>query len=53
MFEWYPGIPILDDTKEEAPYIINEYELNVENVANNDDENGQREDENERVLNII
>ena len=45
MFEWAPGIPILDDTKEEAPYMIDEYELEVEDVAINNDDKEQEADE--------
>ena len=41
MFEWAPGIPILDETQEEELDIINEYELDVEDVAIRDDDNGQ------------
>ena len=41
IFEWVSGIPILDDTQEEAPDIIDEGELDVEDVAINDDDNGQ------------
>ena len=32
MFEWAPGIPIFNETQEEAPYMIDKYELNVEEV---------------------
>ena len=41
MFEWAPRIPILDQTQEEAPYMIDEDELDVEDVEINDDNNGQ------------
>ena len=34
-----PGIPILDDTQEESPYMIHEDELDVEDVSVNDDDN--------------
>ena len=38
----YPMLElILDETQEEAPDIINEYELEVEDVANNDGDNVQ------------
>ena len=40
MFEWAPGIFILDVTQEEALDIIYEYELDVEDVTINDDDNG-------------
>ena len=53
MFEWTPVIPILYETQEEAQDIIDEYELDIEDVAIHDDDNGQEEDEDERVLNII
>ena len=51
--EWAPGIPILDHIQEEGPYIINEDELDVEDVAINNDDNGQEEYEDEQDLNII
>ena len=53
MFEQAPGIPILYETQEEEPDMIDEDELDVEYVAINDDNNGQKEDEYERGLNII
>ena len=53
MFEWAPEIPIWDETQEEAPYIIDKDELDVEEVAINDNDNWQKEDEDERGLNII
>ena len=40
-FEWAQGITILDETQEEAPYIIVEDELDVEDVETNDDDNGK------------
>ena len=53
MFEWAPGIPILYETQEEAPNMINEYELNVQDVSINDDYNRQDEYGDEQGLNII
>ena len=53
MFEWAPGIPILDETQEEEPDMIDEYELDVEDVSINDDDNGQEQDEDEQGLKII
>ena len=50
-FEWVPGIPILYETQEEVPYVINEYEIDVEDVGINDDDNGQEEYEDEQGLN--
>ena len=47
------GIPVLYETQEESPNIIDEDELDVEEVSANDDDNGQEEDEDERCLNII
>ena len=41
MFEWAPGIPILYNTQEKAPDMINEDELEVEDFAINDNNNGQ------------
>ena len=52
MFEWAPGIPILYDTQEETPYIIDGDELDVENVAIDNYDNGPEEDEDEQGLNI-
>ena len=45
-FEWATGIPIpiLDGTQVEAPYMIDEDKLDVEDVSINDDDNGQEED---------
>ena len=53
MFEWATGIPVLDETQEEAPDMIYEYELYVEDVVINNDDNGQEEDWYEHNLNII
>ena len=53
MFEWAPVIPILDETLEEAPDMINEDELDVEDVEIHYDDKGQEEDEYEKGLNII
>ena len=53
MFEWVPGIPILDQTQEEVPDMIDEDELDVQYVAMNYDDNGQEEYEYERGFNII
>ena len=52
MFEWAPGIPILDETQEEEPDMIDGYELDVVDVSINDDDNGQEQDEDERGLKI-
>ena len=41
IFEWDPGIPIRDNTREEAPVIINEDDMDFEDVAINDNYNGQ------------
>ena len=41
MFEWELGILILDKTQEEAPDMINENELDVEDVEINDEDNGK------------
>ena len=48
MFEWAPGIPILYETQEESPDMINEDELDVEDVVINDDNNGQEQDKDDR-----
>ena len=48
-----PGIPILDDTQEESPYMIHEDELDIEDVSVNDDDNWQEEDEDEQGFNTI
>ena len=53
MFEWASGIPVLYETQEESPNIIDEDELDVEEVSANDNDNGQEEDEDDRCLNII
>ena len=53
MFDWVPVIPILDDTLEEAPDIINEYKQDVEDVAINDYDHEQEEDEDEQGFNNI
>ena len=53
MFEWAPGIPILDQTQEEVPDMIDEDELDVQYVAMNYDDNGQEEYEYEIGFNII
>ena len=47
------GIPILYETQEEAPDIINEDELDVEYVAINYDDNVQEEYEDKQGLNTI
>ena len=52
MFEWAPSIPILDETQKEAPYMIDEDEMDVEDAKINDYDNGQEEDEDEQGLNI-
>ena len=52
-FEWVPGIPILDETQQQAPYIIDEDELKVEDFAINDDGYVQEEDQDEKGLRII
>ena len=39
MFEWTSGVPILNQTQEEAPYMIDEDELDVEDIYINDDDN--------------
>ena len=44
MFEWEPGIPILDETQEESPYMIDEDELYFEEVSINDDDHVQEEE---------
>ena len=48
-----PGTPISDETQEEAPYIINEDELDVADIAINDDDNVQEEYEDDQYFNII
>ena len=53
IFEWAPGTPISDETQEEAPYIINEDELYVADIAINNDDNVQEEYEDDKYLNII
>ena len=53
MFEWAPDIPKFDETHEEASYMIDEDELDVEDVAINDDDNGKEEYGDTRGLNII
>ena len=53
MFEWAPVIPILDETLEEAPDMINEDELDVEDVEIHFDDKGHEVDEYEKGLNII
>ena len=53
MFEWAPGIPILDETQEESPYIFDEDELDVKYGAIIDDDNEQEEDEYWWGFNII
>ena len=53
MFEWAPVIPILDETQEETLDMIDEDGLEVEDVEINDYDNGQGEDKDKRVLNII
>ena len=37
-FEWAPGIPILDETQEEAQDTIDENELDVKEIVINDDD---------------
>ena len=46
-------IPILDETQEEVPDMIDEYELDVEYISINDDDNGQEEDYYDQGLDII
>ena len=41
MFEWAPGTPILYETQEESPYMIDEDELDVKHIEINDYDNGQ------------
>ena len=41
MFEWAPGKPVLYETQEEAPDMINEDEFYFEDVSINDDYNGK------------
>ena len=41
MFECAPGIHILDETQEESPHMINEDEMEVQDVAIINDDNGQ------------
>ena len=53
MFEWATGIPILYETQEEVPDIIDEDELDFEDVKVNDDDAGQEEDQDELFFNII
>ena len=53
IFEWAPCIPKIYETQEKVLDIINEDELEVEDVAINDDDNGKEEDEDEWVLNIM
>ena len=52
MFEWAQGIPILVETQEEVPDMIDEDELDVEDVPINDDNTVKEEDEDEQGLNI-
>ena len=41
MFEWAPGIPILYKTQQEEPDMTDEDELEVEDVAIHDNDNGK------------
>ena len=52
-FNWWQESPILYETQEEVPDMIDEYELDVEYISINDDDNGQEEDYYDQGLDII
>ena len=53
MFEQSTGIPILYETQEEVPYMIDEDEPDAEDVEINDNDNGKGEYEGEQGLNSM